>query len=141
VSTTVVGRVRAAGAALRLGWRASPRGILLQLVLALLTGVLPAVTAYVAKLLIDALAGAGGPGAAGGTRVAWLAATGAALAGATAVLNHGDNPRSLDSRTFGTVPSRTALGVALCRMSRDGQPAQSLHRSRHRRSHGSGRTA
>ena len=53
----------------------------------------------------------------------------------------GDNPRSLDSRTFGTVPSRTALGVALCRMSRDGQPAQSLHRSRHRRSHGSGRTA
>ena len=87
MSTTVVGRVRAAGAALRLGWRASPRGILLQLVLALLTGVLPAVTAYVAKLLIDALAGAGGPGAAG-SRVAWLAATGAALAGATAVLNH-----------------------------------------------------
>ncbi|MEU6236134.1 S26 family signal peptidase [Kitasatospora sp. NPDC047058] len=59
----------------------------------------------------------------------------------------GDNPRSLDSRAFGTVPSRTALGVAVRRMSRDGRPAQSLsrsgRRSRHRASsgHGSGRTA
>jgi len=53
----------------------------------------------------------------------------------------GDNPRSLDSRTFGTVPSHTALGVAIRRMSRDGQPARSLNRSRHPTSHGSGRTA
>ncbi|MFD0275219.1 S26 family signal peptidase [Kitasatospora sp. NPDC127111] len=41
----------------------------------------------------------------------------------------GDNPRSLDSRTFGTVPSRTALGVAVRRLSREGRRAQSLHRS------------
>ncbi|WP_405358872.1 ABC transporter ATP-binding protein/permease [Kitasatospora sp. NBC_00085] len=86
--TAVAGRARTAAAALRLGWRASPGGILLQLLLALLTGVLPAVTAYVTKLLVDALAGAGGPGAADGTRVAWLAAAGAVLAGAIAVFNH-----------------------------------------------------
>ncbi|MEU8588819.1 S26 family signal peptidase [Streptomyces sp. NPDC048664] len=42
----------------------------------------------------------------------------------------GDNPRSLDSRAFGTVPSRTALGVAIRRMARDGRPAQSLNRPR-----------
>ncbi|WP_405358870.1 S26 family signal peptidase [Kitasatospora sp. NBC_00085] len=53
----------------------------------------------------------------------------------------GDSPRSLDSRTFGTVPSRTALGVAVRRMSRDGRPAQSLNRSGHRTTHGSRRTA
>ncbi|MEU8588820.1 ABC transporter ATP-binding protein [Streptomyces sp. NPDC048664] len=88
MTTAVAGRVRAAAAALRLGWRASPRGVLLQLLLALLTGVLPAVVAYVAKLLVDALTGAGGPHAADGTRVAWLAAAGAVLTGATAVLNH-----------------------------------------------------
>lgn len=86
--TAVAGRARTAAAAPRLGWRASPGGILLQLLLALLTGVLPAVTAYVTKLLVDALAGAGGPGAADGTRVAWLAAAGAVLAGAIAVFNH-----------------------------------------------------
>ncbi|GAA2808830.1 S26 family signal peptidase [Kitasatospora sp. CM 4170] len=53
----------------------------------------------------------------------------------------GDNPRSLDSRTFGTVPSRTALGVAVRRMARDGRPAQSLGRSGHGTNHGSRRTA
>ncbi|WP_395297541.1 signal peptidase I [Kitasatospora hibisci] len=53
----------------------------------------------------------------------------------------GDNPRSLDSRTFGTVPSRTALGVAVRRMSRDGRPAQPLSRSGRGANHRSGRTA
>ncbi|MGW4891992.1 S26 family signal peptidase [Kitasatospora sp. NPDC004240] len=57
----------------------------------------------------------------------------------------GDNPRSLDSRSFGTVPSGTALGIAVRRMSRDGRPARSLKRPGRRSGdaevHGSGRTA
>lgn len=55
MTTALTGRVGAAAAALRLGWRASPGGVLLQLLLALLTGVLPAAMAYVTKLLVDDL--------------------------------------------------------------------------------------
>ncbi|GAA2276739.1 MULTISPECIES: ABC transporter ATP-binding protein [Kitasatospora] len=64
--------------ALRLGWQASPLGVVGQLLLALVSGVLPAVTSYLGKLLVDDLVGRA---AVSGGRIAVLAAAVALLGG------------------------------------------------------------
>jgi ATP-binding cassette subfamily B protein len=72
---------RVAIAALSMGWRAAPYPSLLVVILTLITGAMPSLAAWTAKLLFDELAlGA----TANAARASWLAAAAAVLAGVVA---------------------------------------------------------
>ncbi|WP_051817230.1 ABC transporter ATP-binding protein [Kitasatospora sp. NRRL B-11411] len=86
MSAEPTGRLHGAARALRLGWEASPRGLLLQFGLAVLSGAAPVAAAFLTKILVDRLIATGRSGPVDLAHLSLLAAAVAAAGAATTVL-------------------------------------------------------